>query len=76
MTILTVPIADAKVPQIFNFGKVLYHKEVVLVSLCDTVACFTWARQVSKLSNLIVYLAQRLRLWWWLLRWLLFILGL
>lgn len=73
MTVLTVAITNAEIPQVLDFGKVLDDEEVVLICLRNTISRLTWPGQVCKLCHLVVHFTDRLLLLNLLLRrvWLL-----
>lgn len=65
MPILTMAIADSKVPKILNLCEVLDHEKVVLVSLGDAIRCLAWSSQICKHGDLVIDFADRLlRLGW------------
>ena len=49
MSILPVAISNSEVPEVLNFGKILYYEEVVLVGFRDSVSCLTSPRKIGKL---------------------------
>ena len=59
MSILAMPIANSKVPQIFDLCKVFDHKKVVLICLGNPVSRLSCSCQICKLCNLIVHLSYR-----------------
>ena len=59
-------IADTKVPQVLDLGKILHHKEVVLICLGLTISGFAWTSQVSELMDIVFYFTDGLRVGWFL----------
>ena len=53
-----MPIANSKVPQIFDLCKVFDHKKVILICLGNSVSRLSCSRQICKLCNLIVHLSN------------------
>ena len=61
MTILSMAIAHAEIPQVLNLGEILNHKEVVLVCLGLAVPGFAWTSQIGKLMDIVLYFTDSLR---------------
>ena len=60
VTILSMAIAHAKVPEVLDLSEIFNHEEVILVCLRDSVGCLTGSSQVCELSNVVLDLANGL----------------
>jgi len=66
VSVLAVAVSNAEEPKIFDLGKVLDDKEVVLVLLCHFVLVAARPSQVGKLGNIVIDFSDGLG---WRFRW-------